>query len=405
MNILVIHSHNGNRGDEAAVKSMIDELLVEFPTASIVISNTDSTPYPNMPVQVRQISRFPKLNSKSAQLEFFIALVTSGNITFTKEGKNFIKVLKSCDLVIHAPGGPAIGDIYYQREWLYLWRLSFICRLKIPYVFYAPSMGPFNKEVHNKLRKRILSGAERIILRDPISVKYVKELLPGIRVEQALDSALQHEITEEYVKQAFDGYEELKTFLDENNKVIGVTVTDLKWHPKHKSNPAINNIENAFQRFIDERIGQGYGIMFIPQLYGDANDTVIMEKYMRKEHTFMLDAFQEKYDSYFQQYVLGKLYAVVGMRYHSNIFSAKMGTPFVSVSYEQKMKGFMQSIELSDYCIDINVLSFDILNKKFQMLIDNYEDYRLKLKNSHEYMRTESRKTTEAVVRLLNSKR
>ena len=71
----------------------------------------------------------------------------------------------------------------------------------------------------------------------------------------------------------------------------------------------------------------------------------------------MIDAFSEERDTYFQQYVIGKLYAVVGMRYHSNIFSAKMGIPFVSVSYEQKMKGFMQSIGLSEYCIDLNELS------------------------------------------------
>lgn len=44
-----------------------------------------------------------------------------------------------------------------------------------PIYFYAPSMGPFNCASRNKLRKEVISGAERIILRDPISVKYVKD--------------------------------------------------------------------------------------------------------------------------------------------------------------------------------------------------------------------------------------
>ena len=30
-----------------------------------------------------------------------------------------------------------------------------------------------------------------------------------------------------------------------------------------------------------------------------------------------------------------------------------MGTPFVSVAYEQKMKGFMKKIQQEKYCIDI----------------------------------------------------
>ena len=50
-----------------------------------------------------------------------------------------------------------------------------------------------------------------------------------------------------------------------------------------------------------------------------------MNDYMLDSDTFMIDAFSEERDTYFQQYVIGKLYAVVGMRYHSNIFSAKMG--------------------------------------------------------------------------------
>ena len=39
----------------------------------------------------------------------------------------------------------------------------------------------------------------------------------------------------------------------------------------------------------------------------------------------------DMHDCYFQQYIISLIKAVVGMRYHSNIFSAKMGTPFVSV--------------------------------------------------------------------------
>ena len=44
MNILIIHSHNDNRGDEAAVKAMVDELLMTYPEAVIYISNNGYTP-------------------------------------------------------------------------------------------------------------------------------------------------------------------------------------------------------------------------------------------------------------------------------------------------------------------------------------------------------------------------
>ena len=274
----------------------------------------------------------------------------------------------------------------------------------IPYIFYAPSMGPFNCASRNKLRKEVISGAERIILRDPISVKYVKDFLPGVEVEQALDSALQHDIDIDKNERKYNNYPELKNFIENHEKCIGITITDLKWHPVHKNEKIIEQIPTAFKAFITQKVKEGYGVIFIPQLYGNLNDTKVMNDYMLDSDTFMIDAFSEERDTYFQQYVIGKLYAVVGMRYHSNIFSAKMGIPFVSVSYEQKMKGFMQSIGLSEYCIDLNELSEKTLFAKFGQLEANHDAYKNRLKNIHSDMKQQAYKTTEIVVNFLQEK-
>ena len=402
--ILIIHSHNANRGDEAAVKAMVDELLVKYPDADITISNNGFTPYPNMPVQVKQIDRFPKLQSKVAQAEFFMALATKGKLVFTKEGKEFMKALKSANLVIHAPGGPSIGDTYYKAESLYLWRLNFIRKLKKPYMFYAPSMGPFKDEKRNKRRKEILQGAEKVIVRDPISLKYLNDFMPELHAQQALDSAFQHDVDYELNEHKYNDYKELKEFIESHDKCIGITITDLKWHPVHKNEEVINNIKPAFSAFIKKKISEGYGVVFVPQLYGTSNDTNSMMQYMDEGNTFMVDAFSDKYDTYFQQHIIGKLYAVVGMRYHSNIFSAKMGTPFVSVSYEQKMKGFMQSVGLEQYCVDLYNMNEQLLEEKFSVLENNYDEYKNKLKGLHDWMRSEAYSSTEAVISILEGK-
>lgn len=402
--ILIIHSHNANRGDEAAVKAMVDELLVKYPDANITISNNGFTPYPNMPAQVKQIDRFPKLQSKVAQAEFFMALATKGKLVFTKEGKEFMKALKSADLVLHAPGGPSIGDTYYKAESLYLWRLNFIRKLKKPYMFYAPSMGPFKDEKRNKRRKEILQGAEKVIVRDPISLKYLNDFMPELHAQQALDSAFQHDVDYELNEHKYNDYKELKEFIESHDKCIGITITDLKWHPVHKNEEVINNIKPAFSAFIKKKISEGYGVVFVPQLYGTSNDTNSMMQYMDEGNTFMVDAFSDKYDTYFQQHIIGKLYAVVGMRYHSNIFSAKMGTPFVSVSYEQKMKGFMQSVGLEEYCVDLYDMNEQILEEKFSVLENNYDEYKNKLKGLHDWMKSEAYRSTEAVISILEGK-
>ena len=99
--------------------------------------------------------------------------------------------------------------------------------------------------------------------------------------------------------------------------------------------------------------------------------------------------------------MVGQLYAVIGMRYHSNIFSAKMGTPFISISYEQKMKGFMEKMDLVEYCIDLQNLSKDVLKNRFEYLVKQYDEYRKFLCNKHTFMKTEAHKTTDILETIL----
>lgn len=50
-------------------------------------------------------------------------------------------------------------------------------------------------------------------------------------------------------------------------------------------------------------------------------------------------------------------------------FSAKQLTPFISITYEQKMLGFMKESGLEEYCIDVNELNADILWKSLIILL------------------------------------
>jgi colanic acid/amylovoran biosynthesis protein len=91
------------------------------------------------------------------------------------------------------------------------------------------------------------------------------------------------------------------------------------------------------------------------------------------------------------------------MRYHSNIFSAKMGVPFISISYEQKMQGFMTKAELNEYCIKISELSFSLLKVKFKTLENNYEQYRFYLSSMLSEFRRQSGETTNLICNLIAS--
>ena len=178
------------------------------------------------------------------------------------------------------------------------------------------------------------------------------------------------------------------------------------WHPVYSRDSSITkNIHNVFDSFLSDLTKKGYGVVFIPQLYGNGNDYDLMYSFCNNsEDYFVVSATDERYDTYFQQYLIGQLYAVIGMRYHSNIFSAKMGTPFISVSYEQKMKGFMKKMKLTEYCIDIKSLSEESLNEHFERLIENYREYKEYLCDQHDIMKGEAYKTTTILEEVLAKK-
>lgn len=401
MKLLIVNCHWDNRGDEAAIRAMIDELQARYPEADIYVQRALGT-FGSFPEneKVKTLPAFP-VGGKKRGLQERISYWTNGRVNLTRGARAFYKALKGADLVLHAPGGPSIGDIYLQQEILKLRRLMAIRKSGVPYVFYAPSMGPFQNEERNPVRKEVLENASLICLREEISKEMVKAFVPSTEPIVTLDSAFQHPIDMEANRAKFEAYQALAEFVGDGENVIGMTTTDLQWNRLYRNDGKTEAlVREVFTKFVAYLTGEGYKVLFIPQLFEASNDYDYMRSFAT-EHCYVMS---DRYDCYFQQYVISRLKAVVGMRYHSNIFSAKMGIPFVSVSYEQKMQGFMQKAGLIDYCLAIGDLSFDSLKEKFDAMMQNYDSYRERLGQQKETFRKEASRTTELVCELLDAK-
>lgn len=234
MKILVINCHPDNRGDEAAVHAMVDEISAAYPGVEITLAIRGAgTKYPNMPLNVKMIHQFMPISSK-AKLAHRIAVLTGGRVSISSNEKSLISEISKADIILHAPGGPSIGDTYYSDEPTYLAIYDLLIVMHKPYMFYAPSMGPFQREERNSWRKKVLEHSEAIVLRDPISEKYVRDFVPDKTISLTLDSAFQHDVNIEQNKEKLNQYMELKRFLEKHEKCVGVTITDLLWHTNLK---------------------------------------------------------------------------------------------------------------------------------------------------------------------------
>lgn len=391
MNILLLCASWNNRGDESAIRAMIDELKEIYPNAGfsfLVTREMPQFPYENdESVYVTVI----RPHTRRTYLDIPFLLISKGRLALTKNMRLAIKTIQKADLVLHAPGGPTMGDIYQGMQFNAFFNFLIAKAHKIPYGFYAPSMGPFNNRFKNYLRKKIYNSAQFIATRETISAEYAKKLNLKKDIIVTMDSAIQHKIDSEKYEKQLNKYKKLSDFLNSHEKVVGITITNLQWNPKYSSRPELaKNIEETFKNTIKYLTSNGYGVVFIPQLFGKDNDYDYMNEFVT-DNCFIID---DQHDCYFQQHIISKLRFVIGMRYHSNIFSAKMKTPFIAIPYEQKMSGFAKMINMDKYCVDINELSVENVISKIKKLEKNYDNVKQHLTDINEDMTNRSHKTT-----------
>ncbi len=389
--ITIVNAHWSNRGDEAALLAVVDGLQKKYPNSKIMILFKDD----------KQIQQFPNIKNVdydtakfNAKIwDIWITTISRGVLGINDKLKFMVKTLLKSDLIIYSPGGSVINSRFFWRKQMeYL--VPFICSkfYNIPLMIAAPSIGPFDSNKPNRILKWLLKVPKVFIVREEISKRYLEEIGIIDNIVTTIDSAFYDGIKEEINKKKLDEYKDLKEYLNSHEKVVGITITDFSWHVKYgKDKELSKRITDSFRQFLDKLQSEGYGILFIPQLFGNQNDSDYMDTFST-DKTFMM---KDTYDTYFQQYIISKLYAVEGMRYHSNIFSAKVGTPFIPVVYEEKMEGFVEIAGLNDYAISLNELSFEQLEEKFEKLIDNYDDVKAMFRDKLPNWKQQASKTIE----------
>ena len=404
-NIVIVNAHWSNRGDEAALRAIIDELLRKYKRCKIEVIFKDD----------RVVTQFPYSNVTAFSSKFLPSGFWSLRRAVLKRGKckegyndkmmESIRKIAEADVLVYSPGGAVICSRFWWKKQLeYL--LPFICAkiYRIPMVVAAPSIGPFdggeNNYFRNKIIRNLLKRVEVLCVREDISRRYLAEI--GVNnVISTIDTAFYDMPDIDKNQKIFEEYKELCNFLESYDKVIGMTLSDFSWHVKLSNNETLGEkVHSSMNKFMDVMTQErGVGILLIPQLFGNQNDYHYLEKYKRN-NIFILS---DEVDTYFQQYVISKLYAVIGMRYHSNIFAAKMGTPFLAIAYEEKMTGFMEKWNLQKYLIDLHELSFHTLEKKWVLLETEYREYQNKLNAYREQWKNEANHTLELVTGVIDN--
>ncbi len=373
--VTITNSHSNNRGDEAAQRSLVRMLRRVAPDAELTVL----TAWPaglDLGEGVRVRRTFAAIDRAFPffHLPFILAwmLLRRGGVSMRWLARLYPAVgameeLARADVVISAPGGPYIGDLYRRHEIGEHLLHLFIARwFGKPVMIYGPSMGPFRIRRRNALRRWILRRVQIITLRDPISAAYLDELrIAGPVVEVAADSAFQCPVEVDPARVDRILAEMNLLDPDDPRPLVGFTPAGARWN--FKQDRAAATRQDQYIRIMAEaldRMVESYDcrVIIFPQLYGRNSDLPLIESIAaccrRREHLRILPA---SLDSDVQQAVMQRLEIMVGNRYHSVVFALKARVPTVCIAYEHKSVGVMNEAGLGDYVLDVTTMSRDEL--------------------------------------------
>ncbi len=212
--MLVVNQHGDNRGDEAALAAMLDGLEqrlapVRFTVVHQFAEAASQVPLPHDITWLPM--RRPPLTMVRSLTALTLALVPLSRRRAHQRVSRWIAdpvtrqildAYASADLVVSAPGGPYIGDLYAGHEpvhWLYA-RLG--RAFGKPTILYAPSAGPFRRRLQAPWRRWVFNGFDVVTVREDVSAGHIRSLMggslmggslvgDGFAVEVTADSALQ----------------------------------------------------------------------------------------------------------------------------------------------------------------------------------------------------------------------
>lgn len=369
MKIAILNQPTGNRGDESAHKAFVRRLAKDCYQYQIdvIFIRHDQKRIDEINVKLPNVNY---INITSIvplwKILPFCYLTRTINLSFLHPALwKFRRLLNQYDKVVCAPGGMCMGGF---KDWLHIWNLETAYRLHKQILYWGRSIGPFvgsdyKSKVFRKNSVKLLKYFSYISLRDAISVKYAEDL--GVEVDEIVDSAFL-ECPNAIVP---------NTILDkiDNCEYVVFVPNELVWHPHFKDVKAevidkfYLSLINMIRRQWPER-----KIIMLPQTYKTKiNDYKYFMRLSSMCNYNNIIVISENQNSDIQQKIIANAKLVIGARYHSIVFAINNETPFISLSYEHKMKGLLERLNLIRYMVDIQEIFDDENDEMIKKTLEN----------------------------------
>ena len=308
-------------------------------------------------------------NPEETRKQFGIDAVDRNNIL------SVIKAIKSSKMLI-VGGGTLIQDSTSTKSLIYylaVIKLAQIFKKKV--MLYANGIGPV-KEENIKITKRILNKVDLITLREELSLDELKKIgVDKPKIILTADSVFGID----YNKKAY-----------EKNQYQLVSVRNHKRLGKNFCADIAKLCDEMYEK-------HGISTVFIP--FQKKNDMEITEQIrllMKSES----EVFDTECDFSELMSLTENARLCIGMRLHSLIYSVISKVPCVGLVYDQKVKAFMDYIELGNY-LDVSDLEYKDLLDKVNYSLANSEEIKKNLDKKSLELRELAQENAKLALKLL----
>ncbi|MGN1097622.1 MAG: polysaccharide pyruvyl transferase CsaB [Clostridia bacterium] len=347
----------GNSGDEALLKSIVDNLRSLDPDVRITALSGNAE-YTRKTYGINTVNRF---NPFAVLWE-----------------------MRKAKLLISG-GGSLIQDATSTKSLLYyLAIISAAKALGLKVMLYANGMGPISDKNVSKVT-RVLNKVDLITLRENVSMnEIVRCKVTKPRVEVTADPAY-------LLKPCGDERtgELLRDFGAEGKKLVAISVREWK--------TAGEDFEKEIAAAADMLCEDGYLPVFFPMQ--TVRDLPISQSIRaRMKHG---SALVDKELSVSEMLgVIGACRAVIGMRLHSLIFASSVNVPMIGIIYDPKIRGSMDYMNQPRYIEAERVTARELYAMTAECLNDSGE-IRKKLAAENEILREKANKNAVMALELL----
>lgn len=374
---IVIHGYYGagNFGDDIILLSIIKSLYQKFSNINVTVISRDAAPIPKGNYKFDVVSRY--------------------------DLKKMISVIKNSDMFIlggggifHDYSGVDLSNHFNERDRgidYYSVPLEIAYLLGKPTMAYGIGVGPlFNEETVKNL-KTVLNWINVISVRDEKSREILKKIDPNCNVTTIVDPAVNLYKAQRSIKSPDD--------LKKVKPAVGICLRN--WFFSKKEQGLFINQMAQISDYICNKYG--YKVVLFPFNVSKTDKTLLNSVYENVKNKQKIRVFQQNSLQETMKLIEGMKF-IIGMRLHSLVVSTSRGIPAIGISYDNKVKNYMDLVGLKEFCLPVKEIKINDLKKKVDNMVRDYIKINKELTDKMLTLKEREKENVRIAFELLNGK-